>query len=128
MLALFCRDEGKVWENLELVESERAMFRFFRDREQAGPGMLVIATSAGTVSRECFFRLMRYYLRDYDANGADLFLSGGEIMKILGVHPGKTVGAAMARLREAEGAGEVASREEAQEFIKNLLTKEQPMR
>ena len=42
---------------------------------------------------------------------------------MLGVPPGKVVGEAMARLREAEGSGLVTSREEAREFIKNLLTK-----
>jgi hypothetical protein len=68
---------------------------------------------------------MGFFLRDYDAGEGDLFLSGGEIMDILGIPPGRTVGRAMARLREAEGKGQVNNREEARQFIKNLLTKEE---
>ncbi len=45
-------------------------------------------------------------------------------MAVLGVPPGQVVGEAMARLRAAEGSGFVTNREEAQQFIKNLLTKE----
>ncbi len=71
---------------------------------------------------------MGYWLTAYEAGDADLFLSGGEVMALLGVPPGRVVGEAMARLREAEGSGFVTSREEAREFIKNLLTSEAPMR
>jgi poly(A) polymerase len=124
VMDLFCRYERKVYGLLERSCMERVMYRFFRDREPAGPGMLVIARAAGAVSDASFSCLMRYWLLEYDADDADLFLTGGEIMTLLGVPPGHTVGEAMARLREAEGSGHVTSREEARQFIKNLLTKE----
>ncbi len=127
ILELLCRDEGSVWGNLEHIESERVMYRFFRDREPAGPGMLVIAGSAGAVSHGCFNRMMHYYIHEYDVNDPDLFLAGGDIMNILAIPPGKAVGEAMARLREAESSGVVKSREEAREFVKNLLTNKEPM-
>jgi len=126
-LDLFCRDESAVLATLERSATERVSYRFFRDREPAGLGMLLIARAAGAVSDECFLRLMGYWLNEYDAEDADLYLTGGEIMAILGVTPGKAVGEAMARLREAEGNGRVNSREEARQFSKNLLTKEEPI-
>ncbi len=127
MLRLLCRAERGNLADMERTGSERGMFRYFRDREPAGPGMLLIARTEGAVSEDVFYRLMEYWLQDYDSNAPDLLLSGGEIMNILAISPGKAVGEAMARLREAECAGEVKSREEAREFIKNLLTKEEPM-
>jgi poly(A) polymerase len=128
VLDLLCRDEKDTYGMLEQSPAERIIYRYFRDREPAGPGMLIIARAGGAVSAEYFLTLMGYWLRQYDAGDADLFLSGGEVMALLGVPPGRVVGEAMARLREAEGSGFVISREEAREFIKNLLTSEAPMR
>jgi poly(A) polymerase len=128
VLDMLCRDEKDTYGMLEQSPAERVIYRFFRDREPAGPGMLIIARAGGAVSAECFLRLMGYWLRQYEAGDADLFLSGGEVMEILGVPPGQVVGEAMARLREAEGSGIVNSREEARQFIKNLLTSKPPMR
>jgi poly(A) polymerase len=126
-LDFFCRDEGAVFGILEQGPAERVIYRFFRDREPAGLGMLIIARAAGALSAVSLSRMVGYCLTAYEAGEADLFLSGGGIMEILGVPPGQVVGEAMARLREAEGNGFVTSREEAQEFIKNLLTSEAPM-
>lgn len=127
VLDLFCRNERYVYGMLERRTLERAIYRFFRDREPAGPGMLLTGRVAEDVSDECFSNLMGYWLRRYNAGEADLFLGGGEVMEILGVPPGQVVGEAMERLREAEGSGLVNSREEALQFIKNLLTKEEPI-
>lgn len=128
VLDMLCRDEKETYGMLEQSPAERVIYRFFRDREPAGPGMLIIASAAGAVSAAPFSRMVGYWLTAYEAGEADLFLSGGEIMEILGVSPGRVVGEAMARLRGAEGSGFVTSREEAREFIKNLLTSEAPMR
>jgi poly(A) polymerase len=127
VLAFLRRDEGSLFEYLGRDPAERAIYRFFRDREPAGPGVLITGRVGGAVSAGCFLTLMGYWLRQYNAGAADLFLTGGEVMEILGVPPGKAVGEAMERLREAEGEGRVSSREEAREFIKNLLTKEEPI-
>ena len=128
VLDLFCRDECEVYDLLERNSAERVNYRFFRDREPAGLGMLIIARAAEAVSDDRFLSLMGYWLRQYEAEDADLYLSGGEVMGILGAEPGKVVGEAMARLRTAEGGGLVNSREEAYQFIKNLLTSKASMR
>lgn len=128
VLDFFYREEMEVYGLLERSSTERVIYRFFRDREPAGLGKLIIARAAGALSAASFSRMVGYWLGRYEAGEADLFLSGGEIMEILGVPPGQVVGEAMAHLREAEGSGIVNSREEAREFIKNLLTSEAPMR
>jgi len=127
-LDFFCRDERAVYAILERSSTERVIYRFFRDREPAGLGKLIIARAAGSLSAAPFSRMVGYWLGRYEAGEADLFLSGGEIMEILGVPPGQVVGEAMARLRAAEAGGIVNSGEEARAFIKNLLTSEAPMR
>jgi poly(A) polymerase len=124
ILELLCRDEGRIYERLERIGSERPMFRFFRDREPAGPGMLIIARSRGEISESRYFQMLDYYLEEYDPEVPDLFLQGSEIMKILDISPGKSVGEAMECLRYAEASGLVNDRDEAKTFIKNLLTKE----
>jgi poly(A) polymerase len=127
MLDYFRRGEGALFEYLGRDPTERAIHRFFRDREHAGLGMLIIARVAGNLTDAVFSRLLGYGLQQNEAADADLFLSGGEVMEILAVPPGPVVGEAMERLRQAEGNGEVNSREEARAFIKNLLTKEEPI-
>jgi len=128
VLDLFCRDESEAYSKLERSSADRVIYRFFRDREPAGLAMLIIARATGVVSAESFLTFMGYWLGEYDAEDADLYLTGGEVMEILGVPPGRVVGEAMGRLREAEAGGQVNSREEARAFIKNLLTSEAAMR
>lgn len=127
MLDFFRRDESSLYRYLGSDPTERAIHRFLRDREPAGPGMLIIARTSGDISAVSFSRLLGYWLREYAAGKVDLFLSGGEIMEILAVPPGRVVGEAMERLREAEENGQVNRREEARQLIKNLLTKEEPI-
>jgi poly(A) polymerase len=128
VLELLCRDERTLFDLLEREAPERAMHRFYRDREPAGLGMVIAALATGVLSERCVAGLAGYYLCSYQAGEGDLYLAGGEIMNILGTGPGVAVGEAMACLREAEGTGRVGSREEAREFVKNLLTKKESMR
>lgn len=125
ILELLTRDERELHRFLEGKRCGRTVYRFFRDRKPAGPGMLIVARAEGAVSDDSFLSLLGYYLRGYDPEERDLFLSGGEVMDILGIPPGKPVGEAMERLRQAEACGLVNDPEEAGRFIKNLLTKEE---
>lgn len=128
ILELFTRDERPLFGILEKNVSERPLYRFFRDRGPAGLGMVILGRARGDVSAQCASRLAAYYFAGYDPKLPDLFLSGDEIMTILGAPPGTAVGEAMARLRTAEASGAVGSKEDAREFIKNLLTREPLMR
>lgn len=108
--------------------TDRAMYRFFRDSEPAGPGLIIIALACEAASMELCARLIYYYFSGYVAEGADLLLSGSEVMRLLGCGPGPAVGEAMERLREAESTGMASTKAEAEAFLtKNLLTKEAPI-
>lgn len=125
MLKVLCRDDNALLRSLGSAATRRQLFRFFRDREPAGPGVLILARSDGAISEPFFSQLIGYFLREYNSEDGELFLSGGEVMEVLNIPPGKAVGEAMDRLREAEASGLVNDRDEARSFVKNLLTKEE---
>jgi poly(A) polymerase len=128
LLELFCTDETDLFRTLEQSGTERASYRFFRDREPGGGGMVIIAFASGVIASPLASRLLGYFVRDYDAAGGDLLLSGEEVMAVAGIGEGERVGEVMAALREAESRGLVNDRAEAADFVKNLLTKREPLR
>jgi hypothetical protein len=106
--------------------TERAVFRFFRDSEPAGPGALIIALARKHLPPELCARMARFFFTDYPNMRDEAFLSGEEIMAILHTGPGLMVGKAMKLLRDAESAGLVNDKTEALAYLgKNLLTKDE---
>jgi hypothetical protein len=120
--------------------TSRAKYRFFRDLGQEGIGAIFLALSDGLASKpvrlgrplgqdlpadlrklkEVAEELLRYYYEEFSPNTPRPLLDGKEIMEALGLPPGGEVGRLLDRLREAEIAGRVRTREEALEFLKNL--------
>jgi poly(A) polymerase len=110
------------------MPGDRILFRFFRDREPAGPELVVLPLAAGVITRELAVRLVSYYFHDYRPQVGDLLLSGNQVMALLNVGPGQELGRVMEMLREAESIGEVSTAAEAREFLlKNQLTNREPM-
>jgi len=107
---------------------DRSFYRFFRDRVPAGPELLLLPLSENLVVPDLADRLVTYFFNDYRSTDPDLFLTGSQVMELLGIDPGPELGRHLALLRQAESVGKVASEAEAREFIlKNRLTKEEPM-
>lgn len=126
MLALLGSDMAPDFAALSALPSSRTMFRFFRDHEPAGVELVLLALARGELSWPFSSGLVRYYFLEYP--GADEFLSGDEVMALLGIGQGEAVGVALERLKEAERRGLVNDREEARNFLrKNLLTNGAPM-
>lgn len=129
VLQQLCRPEFPVGLLLpEELQTPRVMHRLFRDESPAGLALVLLALAGGVVTREAARRFVGYYCHEYDAEGDDLYLTGAAIMTLLGTGPGPHVGAAAARLREAESRGMINSRGEAEEFLrKNQLTNPAPL-
>jgi poly(A) polymerase len=124
LLALLCSEGGKP---LPPAQTDRARYRFFRDREPAGPTLLILDMAVGCASPKQYAALIDYYCREYPAE-EELLLSGTEIMHILGAGPGKAVGDAMERLRAAERRGAVNNKADAAAFLeRNQLTNGEPI-
>lgn len=103
----------------------RAQYRFFKDHEPAGPGLLLLALAGEAATRQLCTKLLGFYCNEYDAVKDEQLLSGQEIMHILGVGQGPVVGYAVERLKDAERKGLVNDKRDAGLFLKkNLLTKE----
>jgi poly(A) polymerase len=110
------------------MPGERIMFRFFRDREPAGPELVILPLAAKIITPEQAARLITYYFHDYRPKEGDLFLSGDEVMALLSIGPGPALGSIMETLRGAESLGRVSTTAEAREFLlKNQLTNREPM-
>lgn len=106
----------------------RVLFRFFRDREPAGPELLVLPLANNAVSPELAVRLVSYYFHSYRPGEGDLLLTGNQVMALLGIGQGPSLGGILDALREAEACGHVTTEAEARDFLlKKQLTKEEPM-
>ena len=70
--------------------------------------------------KEVAEELLRYYYEEFSQQPPRPLLDGREVMEALGLPSGEEVGRLLNRLREAEIAGRVRTREEALEFLKNL--------
>jgi hypothetical protein len=120
--------------------SSRAMYRLFHDLGKEGVDLVLLHLSNALSRYSPGFQeavvpeapgefpeflkvardLLGYYYGEFAGVRAKPLLSGREIMGALGLRPGKTVGALLLKLREAEAAGRVRTREEALEFLKNI--------
>ncbi len=116
----------------QTLPSRRALFRFYRDLQDAavGTGLLFLADFLGARGTEV----------DPDALDAALthtwawlqpawdeesivpapLLKGDEVIRLLGLKPGPEVGRLLDALQEAQAAGEVTSREEAMAFLRRM--------
>ncbi len=119
----------------------RAKHRFFHDLGEEGIEMLILALADGFASakiklewplpaalpgeiqkiKATVSELLRYYHDDYSTQPKRPLLNGKEIMKGLGIAPGKEVGYLLGRLKEAEISGRVRTKKEALEYLRTLI-------
>lgn len=122
----------------------RAKYRFFRDLGKGGIEVAILSLADKMAARRIKFQwpqpadtpddlarvtklvleLIHYYYVDFQPQKKRLFLDGEEIMATFGMSPGKKVGELLTRLREAENAGLIKSKEEAWDFLKTELSSE----
>ena len=120
--------------------TSRAKYRFFRDLGKEGIDQIFLALADSLSStpmtsgwplilelpgdlkriRAVAEELLRYCFEEFLPKPPRPLLDGREIMKALDLPPGEEVGRLLERLREAEIAGRVRTREEALEFLKNI--------
>lgn len=99
------------------IAGDRALFRFFRDRDPGGPELVLLPLAAQLIDVKTAARLVTYYFRDYRRETASLLLTGDQVMELLDVGPGPQLGRILETLREAESTGQVSTVGEAREFL-----------
>lgn len=108
--------------------TSRAKLRFFRDADDYGRELLLLALAdamATPVERErleemkgLIRKLSDYYFDEFIAVKPGPLLTGEDVMKELGIREGKQVGLMLEKLREAEFLGKVSNKREAIVFLK----------
>ena len=105
--------------------SRRAIYRFFRCAGDSGVEALLLGLAQDVEEQshqgmvETAARLLEAYFCDYEKIIAPpSLLDGHALMARLGLEEGPHVGQLLAEVREAQGAGEVRTREEALSFAR----------
>jgi poly(A) polymerase len=115
--------------------TRRAIYRFFRDTGEAGIDTLFLslADHLGTVGPRVDLEdwrrhvaLVDYILRkrlreEKEVVSPDKLIDGDDLMAELGLTPGPQLGELLEYVREAQAAGEVASRDQAIAFARRYL-------
>jgi poly(A) polymerase len=120
--------------------SPRAQYRFFKDLGQEGIALSLLALADKIAAKKfdphqalkedlpdglakikgVVEKLLHYYYEDYSLKTQKPLLGGKEIMEAFNLPQGKEVGSLLSRLREAEIAGLVHTRDEALGFLNNI--------
>jgi len=118
----------------------RAKYRFFQDLGREGIDLAILAFSNAVALSPFPLRwpfppgmseevkkiqkiteaLLRYYFEEFTRRPGKPLLTGKQIMETLGIPQGELVGLLLNKLREAEISGQVRTRREALQFLKNI--------
>lgn len=115
--------------------SRRALFRFFRDTGDAALDVLLLSLADHLAARGPRMRvtswrnhvayvnhvMARRHLEESLVEPPRL-LTGHDVMDALGLEPGPEVGRLLRAVEEAQGAGEIRTREEALALVRRLAT------
>ncbi len=120
----------------EELPSRRAIYRYFRDTEEAGIDILFLSLADHLATRgadldpaewQAHNRIVEYLLTKHSEeeslSAPPKLIDGNDLIKDFGMSPGPGVGELLEAVREAQAAGEVNTREQALDCVKNLLTK-----
>ncbi len=117
------------------MPTDRAIYRYFRATGEAGIDLLYLCLADHLAARASALdltlwrehcRLTEYVLEKH-RNEANLsappkIFDGNDIIREFGLQPGPKVGELLEELHEAQAAGEVATREQAEAYIRKLLS------
>jgi poly(A) polymerase len=120
----------------EGMPSDRAIYRFFRDTGGSYIDLLFLCLADHLATRgpeldpaqwHEHAKLTKYILnahREKEILSAPLkLLNGHELIKEFGMQPGPEIGKVLEAVREAQATGEITTRQEATNFVKEFLEK-----
>ena len=122
----------------EGLPTSRAIYRYFRDAEDAGIDILFLAladylaTNGPRLDIEEWKQhnlLINYILTEHVKQESEVLpvklIDGHDLMDIFDLSPGRLIGELLTGVREAQVAGELSTREEAIELVRKELEKRQ---
>jgi len=118
------------------LPTQRAIYRYFRDTDDAGIDILVLAladylaTYGSLVPMEEWKRhcqLINYILTEHEKQQAKVLpvklVDGHDLINVLSLTPGPLIGELLALVREAQASGELSTKEEALALVRKELDK-----
>jgi hypothetical protein len=118
------------------LPTQRAIYRYFRDTDDAGIDILFLALADYLASRgplanmeewKGLCQLMNYILTEHENQQAKVLpvklVNGHDLINIFGLPPGPLIGELLALVREAQAGGELINREEALTLVRRELNK-----
>ena len=122
----------------EGLPTSRAVYRYFRDTEDAGIDVLFLALADYLATHgprldieewQQHNQLIGYILAEHVKQEAEVLpvrlIDGHDLMDIFDLRPGRLVGELLTEVREAQVAGELSTREEAIALVRKELGKRQ---
>jgi poly(A) polymerase len=121
------------------LPSRRAIYRYFRDTADVSVDIMFLTLAdflatqgpnLDTAEWERHSRLMEYVLaqqeEDHTVVAPPKLIDGHDLMNEFALEPGPMIGEVLEAVREAQGAGEISTREEALELARQRLAQRQP--
>ncbi len=121
------------------LPTRRAIYRYFRDTAEVSVDIMFLTLAdflatqgpnLDTAEWQRHSRLMEYVLaqREEDQTVASppKLIDGHDLMQEFHLQPGPQIGEVLEAVREAQGAGEISTRDEALELARKRLAKRQP--
>ncbi|MCJ7655733.1 MAG: HD domain-containing protein [Dehalococcoidia bacterium] len=122
----------------EGLPTSRAVYRYFRDTEDAGIDVLFLALADYLATHgprldieewQQHNQLISYILAEHVKQEAEVLpvrlIDGHDLMDIFDLSPGRLIGELLTEVREAQVAGELSTREEAIALVRKELGKRQ---
>jgi poly(A) polymerase len=117
------------------LPTRRAIYRYFRDTEEAGIDILFLSLADHLATRgpklnlarwQKHTQIVQYVLAQHFEQEKLVvppkLLNGHDIINIFGLSPGPKIGQLLEAVREAQASGEVTTKEEALAFIREHLS------
>jgi len=118
------------------LPTQRAIYRYFRDTGDAGVDILFLALADYLASRgplvdmeewKKHCQLINFILTEHERQQAKVLpvklVDGHDLMNSFGLTPGPLIGELLSIVREAQGSGELSSKEEALALVQKELNK-----
>jgi poly(A) polymerase len=118
----------------EGMPSNRAVYRYYRDTDQAGLDILFLNLADHLATRgpdlditswQHHIELVKYLLEKYfkkeNVVNPPRIIDGYDIMKSFGLSPGPRIGELLDAVKEAQASGEITDREQALAYCRKLI-------
>jgi poly(A) polymerase len=117
--------------NADEMPTRRAIYRYFRDTAEVGIDTLFLSLADHLVTRgpalemegwQEHVEMTRYMLAKWFEEETSVsppkLINGHDLMETFGLVPGPKIGALLEAVREAQASGEIATKEDALDFVR----------